>query len=502
MDPLLKRAISFVLIFTLICLALTVCFSSINAEPVPTRAITVEGTVLAQVAEMELPVEDVKVNIKGNSTTVETTSGGHFTVYPDSLPVELEFTHPNFEPHSVIVDDAGNKTIVMLEEVEPPFEVIVYRKGEEVIIPEFEEDNHKTKEELRIDEDTKLTIIYDDDVTPGTTNILLWSHQERSDSNQDGYVPGNSTTEGNIFTYLPDHNLTSKRLQDYRPYHYVEFYPDAEWASGGKVFWRQVTYFFQVDEFDSDGDGSPDRSDAFIDDPTQWDDSDQDGYGDNASGNNPDMFPTEKTQHSDADGDGYGDNESGRDPDHFPQDPSAWQDTDDDGMPDSITGSSTTGLVEDDDDDNDQLPDVWELQYGLDPKDSRDANWDIDYDGHSNYWEWKNSTDPTDISDPPKETSNDGGDGSGDNTAIIVVFVILAILFLLCGCGLILFVLIKPKLEKEEEEEEEPPKGRRGGRTSGQRTSGRSRERTSSRSTGREDRSTRGSSSRSSRGWS
>ena len=48
--------------------------------------------------------------------------------------------------------------------------------------------------------------------------------------------------------------------------------------------------------------------DAFPDDPTQWFDTDGDGYGDNASGTNGDLFPNNAEQWSDADGDGYGDN--------------------------------------------------------------------------------------------------------------------------------------------------------------------------------------------------
>ena len=51
--------------------------------------------------------------------------------------------------------------------------------------------------------------------------------------------------------------------------------------------------------------------DAFPDDPTQWFDTDGDGYGDNASGTNGDRFPNNANQWSDTDGDGYGDNTVG-----------------------------------------------------------------------------------------------------------------------------------------------------------------------------------------------
>ena len=59
---------------------------------------------------------------------------------------------------------------------------------------------------------------------------------------------------------------------------------------------------------DSDGDGTPDGLDAFPTNPTQWSDTDGDGYGDNASGVNGDAFPDDPNEWMDADGDGIGDN--------------------------------------------------------------------------------------------------------------------------------------------------------------------------------------------------
>ena len=79
--------------------------------------------------------------------------------------------------------------------------------------------------------------------------------------------------------------------------------------------------------------------DAFPDDPTQWSDTDGDGYGDNASGTNGDVFPNNAEQWSDTDGDGYGDN-SGYLGDGCPNKPgtSTWPvygcpDSDNDGYP-------------------------------------------------------------------------------------------------------------------------------------------------------------------------
>jgi hypothetical protein len=50
-------------------------------------------------------------------------------------------------------------------------------------------------------------------------------------------------------------------------------------------------------------------------DPTQFRDSDGDGYGDSQNGNNPDAFKNEPTQWQDSDNDGYGDNPNGVDGD-------------------------------------------------------------------------------------------------------------------------------------------------------------------------------------------
>jgi uncharacterized membrane protein len=82
-------------------------------------------------------------------------------------------------------------------------------------------------------------------------------------------------------------------------------------------------YPLTVSEFDTDrdDDGYENDEDVFPDDPTQWEDSDGDGYGDNPDGNNPDAFPNDSTQFSDSDGDGHGDNPDGNNPDAFPNDP-------------------------------------------------------------------------------------------------------------------------------------------------------------------------------------
>jgi hypothetical protein len=84
-------------------------------------------------------------------------------------------------------------------------------------------------------------------------------------------------------------------------------------------------------------------------------------------------------QVADSDGDGVPD-----DQDAFPNDPNEWEDTDGDGI----------GNTADADDDNDGMPDNWEIQYGFDPL-VHDANEDPDGDGVNNLDEYQAGTDPT-----------------------------------------------------------------------------------------------------------
>lgn len=105
---------------------------------------------------------------------------------------------------------------------------------------------------------------------------------------------------------------------------------------------------------------------------------------------------------SDTDGDGFIDSE-----DAFPLEPSENADFDSDGIGDNA----------DPDDDNDEMPDEWEEQYGLNPFDPLDRNTDLDNDGISNYQEYINGTDPRvgnnnsggGDSNPPSSDSGGGG---------------------------------------------------------------------------------------------
>jgi len=166
-----------------------------------------------------------------------------------------------------------------------------------------------------------------------------------------------------------------------------------------------------VDRFgclDSDVDGVSDKNDAFPDNPSQTDDRDGDGYGDNLSesATQVDYFPSDTTQWNDTDGDGYGDNQNGNLPDRFPNDPTRWSDSDHDGVAD-----------EDDEfpDDGTQSADTDGDGYGDDPNGNRaDAfpydpeEWlDTDGDGLGN----NADAFPFD----PTQTEDRDKDGMGDN---------------------------------------------------------------------------------------
>jgi len=80
----------------------------------------------------------------------------------------------------------------------------------------------------------------------------------------------------------------------------------------------------------------------------------------------------------DQDGDNYPNSQ-----DAFPDDPNEWLDTDGDKI----------GNNADTDDDNDDMPDDWEIEHGFDPL-VFSANDDPDFDGISNYEEFKQGTPP------------------------------------------------------------------------------------------------------------
>ncbi|MGH1486108.1 MAG: PA14 domain-containing protein [Cellvibrionaceae bacterium] len=82
---------------------------------------------------------------------------------------------------------------------------------------------------------------------------------------------------------------------------------------------------------DTDGDGVPDSTDAFPNDPTESIDTDSDGVGDNA-----DAFPNDASETVDSDGDGVGDNA-----DAYPNDPTRTTDAEITPLPELPRHSST-----------------------------------------------------------------------------------------------------------------------------------------------------------------
>ena len=93
---------------------------------------------------------------------------------------------------------------------------------------------------------------------------------------------------------------------------------------------------------DEDADGMSDASDAFLGEPTQWSDSDGDGYGDEENGSQGDACPSVVGTSTndvygcvDSDGDGYSDIN-----DVWPDDNTQWYDEDMDGFGDESSGTA------------------------------------------------------------------------------------------------------------------------------------------------------------------
>ncbi len=127
------------------------------------------------------------------------------------------------------------------------------------------------------------------------------------------------------------------------------------------------------DQLDTDSDGAGDACDT---------DDDNDGVADGA-----DAFPLDPAESADTDSDGVGDNA-----DVFPNDPNESLDADADG----------TGNNADLDDDNDAIPDAFEIANALDPFNPADATADADSDGFTNLDEFTAGSDPND----PQSTPN------------------------------------------------------------------------------------------------
>ena len=117
----------------------------------------------------------------------------------------------------------------------------------------------------------------------------------------------------------------------------VSWHPDGDYIISAHGRNDEGIYHWIVDP-DIDNDGVLNADDAFPEDGTQWDDTDNDGYGDNPTGTNPDACPTvsgtsteDRFGCPDSDGDGWS-----NDNDDFPNDEYQWSDADGDGFPDNL----------------------------------------------------------------------------------------------------------------------------------------------------------------------
>ena len=154
---------------------------------------------------------------------------------------------------------------------------------------------------------------------------------------------------------------------------------------------------------DWDDDGYSNAGDPFPNDGTQWADRDGDNRGDNPNGSNPDAFPDDSSQWVDADNDGYGDNPGGFNGDAFPNDGTQWEDTDGDGYGDNFVDTDGDGVSEGS---SDVCPTV--AGNSLDPT-TRGCT-DSDQDGF---------VDPIDVfPTDPFQWEDADGDGWGDNTGV------------------------------------------------------------------------------------
>lgn len=139
---------------------------------------------------------------------------------------------------------------------------------------------------------------------------------------------------------------------------------------------------------DSDDDGLPDDLENMTCTDPDDSDSDDDGLLDGTEdANHNGELDTGETNPCDIDTDG---DTVQDDKDDFPNNPNEWLDTDSDGI----------GNNADRDDDNDGIPDTWEIRYGYNPY-VNDASGDDDGDEYSNLQEYRLGTDPTDPNSHP-----------------------------------------------------------------------------------------------------
>ena len=198
-------------------------------------------------------------------------------------------------------------------------------------------------------------------------------HRIGSQARADQAMPGQKIQRNGTIVMVTDAEIT--RLEQLRMFALRNLGPQ----------WGQVRAEI-VGGPDTDGDGWSNLGDAFIHEPTQWRDTDGDGYGDEADGNEADACPNirgtsilDRLGCRDTDGDGWSDptDDWAAHPygmaDAFPTEALQWKDTDSDGF-----GDVPLGALRDD------CPDV----FGTSTRDLQGCE-DNNGDGWSNeYGEW------------------------------------------------------------------------------------------------------------------
>jgi hypothetical protein len=137
--------------------------------------------------------------------------------------------------------------------------------------------------------------------------------------------PFGTPSSGDAIKILSDFENNSREFKTNQIFISSGYFPESETIKleieGNEFFigkrsvrWELLNLISDVTNpyADTDGDGTPDNSDAFPNDPSETTDSDADGIGDNA-----DAFPNDSSETTDSDADGVGDNT-----DAFPSDPS------------------------------------------------------------------------------------------------------------------------------------------------------------------------------------
>jgi WD40 repeat protein len=89
---------------------------------------------------------------------------------------------------------------------------------------------------------------------------------------------------------------------------HARFVTSTAWSPAGDRLATASYYEIKIWSRDADHDLYADLVDRFPADPTQWNDTDGDGWGDNPKGTDPDVFPLDPNEWEDQDGDGMGDN--------------------------------------------------------------------------------------------------------------------------------------------------------------------------------------------------